>query len=196
MRTTVLLSMMTHLVRLDVLVIETAKIEEFLEQLEAPVTAAELHGLVTGALCAGGDIEASERLTLFSNWLDIEIRTDEAEPVDQLVASTLDSLGDFGDEPFDLLLPDLDEPINDRGQAVVSWCGAFLSGFGTRINQSDVSENVSEILLDFAEIAKLEDEELVDDEANEADLMEVHEYIRISTQLIFSEYGQVRVTSA
>ncbi|MDB9942804.1 UPF0149 family protein, partial [Pseudomonadales bacterium] len=89
---------------------------------------------------------------------------------------------------FHLLVPDDETAIALRSQALGEWCSGFLAGFGLagRFQNGDLSDDLRELLADLSNIANL-DEEVPDDEANEGDLLEITEYVRMSALLVFAE---------
>src|SRR5690349_11979324 len=100
-----------------------------LHRLQLGLDAAELHGSLCGYLSGGGPE------LLRANWLGAMLAdADTAEVVadsliDRLFQVTTQQLEspDFG---FDLLLPDGERPVAERGEALLSWCRGFLGGFG------------------------------------------------------------------
>jgi hypothetical protein len=58
---------------------------------------------------------------------------------------------DFG---FDLLLPDAELPVVERGDALMSWCRGFLGGFGLSAGaKPPLSEESQDALGDLARLA-------------------------------------------
>ena len=91
---------------------------------------------------------------------------------------------------LNLLLPDDQAPINDRGAALINWVQGFMLGFG--LHQQDLmqcSDDVKEALEDFSDISRMEEPMDADEESEKA-LLEVEEYVKISAILCFSELGQ------
>ena len=157
-------------------------------------SAAEFHGLMTGYLCAKTNSTAGERIELYREWLDSDIKGQELQTLEELYRNTEESLGDFSDFEFRILLPDDDTMISRRSSALSEWCAGFLSGFGSagQFNQVDLGEDVTDAFADFSKIASLAQEvsdEVSDSEENEVDLMEICEYVRISVLVIFTECG-------
>ncbi|MFT7688263.1 MAG: hypothetical protein ACI9FB_003625 [Candidatus Azotimanducaceae bacterium] len=148
--------------------------------------AAELHGLVTGWLCAGA--VPSEAAGALPEWIGEEISDNElSKMISGLADATLLDLRDF-ELGFRLLLPSDDDSITERQKSLSNWCSGFLAGFGTtgRYLQKELSEDVAEVFGDMTRIASL-DEEIPDNDANESDLMEISEYIRMSALFVFTE---------
>lgn len=152
--------------------------------------AAEIHGLLCGMLSGGMAMEQQDWLQPLADFTNQgEEYNDEATSmVMALYAQTCEQL--MGAE-FDLVLcmPDDDAPINERGQSLIDWVQGFMSGFGLYQNDlSRCSEEVTEALEDFADIARM-DESMPESEESEQALLEVSEYVRISAMLCFNELG-------
>ena len=169
---------------------DKTELQKLLRDLRAPIDRAELHGMITGLACAGGN-KMSFRHQTYSDWLDAPLPAKDAALVETVFQTTLDSLWTYSDLDLVLMIPDDDSPIDARAAAVFEWCDGFLAGFGVGLgnNTSDLSPDMSEILSDMAEIARFEDV-LDEDEANEKDLMEIVEFVRISAALVFAEHGK------
>jgi uncharacterized protein YgfB (UPF0149 family) len=157
-----------------------------LERLRLGVDAAELHGSLCGYLSGGG--QAVSR----SNWLGVMLADPDAVQVD--ADSLLDGLfqvttrqleaPDFG---FDLLLPDSERPVSERGEALLSWCRGFLGGFGLAAGaKPPLSEESQDALTDMGRIAA-SDLSYDDPESDEEALEEVSEFIRVAALLLHSD---------
>jgi yecA family protein len=167
---------------------EYEAVQDSLVDLRIPITAAELHGALSGCLCAGAALTPG-------NWLayaltDAELEG-QAEPGSVLAvffdAVSAQLAGDVMDFEFDLLLPDDDTPVTERGPAMVDWCRGFLGGFGVVPNSAQaLSEEAEEALQDLAKIAA-SDLNYEDSEADEEALIEVCEYIRVAAVLLYNE---------
>ncbi len=154
--------------------------------LHSLISPAEAHGTLAGLLCAGTVNDCD-------SWLVAVLGN--ADHVGDLSAedhSLLDSLFDATrrvlDEEmysFDLFLPDDEAPLNERAQALGEWCRGFLYGLGAGGSHQTWPEECKEIVRDLVEIARLDQD--AEDEADEAALMELTEYVRVGAQLIHSE---------
>jgi len=150
--------------------------------------ASEIHGVLTGLICAGFPFEDQSYLAmlndLFNNGEGFpkKIKSTVKQMFSELWTDILDDA-----YSFQLLLPDDDDSIVERGNALGAWVQGFNLGFGLQQKGSPVvSEEVKEVLTDFAEIANLS-EEMEEDEATEQAYFEINEYVRISALLCFSE---------
>jgi len=149
----------------------------------------ELHGMLIGYLCAMKDSAGpGQRRSLFEAWMDGQAPTSVVNMLEEAYAQSLDSLGEYADFDFTLVMPGDDQGIAERAESVFLWCSGFLSGFGESGRQLDADDasDVKEALQDMGRIAAMS-EEVTEGEENEADLTEIVEFIRISTLLIFAE---------
>jgi uncharacterized protein YgfB (UPF0149 family) len=166
------------------------------------VALAELHGGVCGALCAGGAAAARR-------WL-VELLDDEhlaaspsalANDLEEVVRTSVKML-DEGELRFEPLLPGDDEPLSEQVEALAAWCQGFLSGLGSTApdiaGRSTESEALGEILRDFAEISRagLSEAEAEGRDQPDFALAEIHEYVRVSVQIVFEELGPERAAAA
>ena len=149
----------------------------------------ELHGMLVGYLCAVKDSSGpGQRKSLFEAWIGCQVPTSLVNMLEEAYKQSLDSLGEYADFDFTLMIPGDDEGITERAESVSLWCGGFLSGFGEAGRHLDPggASDVKEALQDMGRIAAMS-EEVTEGEENEADLTEIVEFIRISTLLIFAE---------
>lgn len=150
--------------------------------------ASEIHGVLAGLICAGFPFEDQSYLAMLNDLFN------NGEGFPKKVKSTIKQMfselwTDILDDvySFQLLLPDDDDSIVERGHALSVWVQGFNLGFGLQQKDSPVvSKEVKEVLTDFAEIANLSDE-MEEDESTEQAYFEINEYVRISALLCFSE---------
>ena len=164
-----------------------AEISDQINQMQLGLDAAELHGSLCGYLSGGGG-DAPSR----GDWLGKVMAEPEALPIapdsalDRMFVTTEQLLEspDFG---FDLLLPDIDLPVVERGDALMSWCRGFLGGFGLAAGASPpLSEESQDALGDLARMAA-SDLSYDDPEADEQALEEVAEFVRVAALLLHSD---------
>jgi uncharacterized protein len=171
------------------------EIASVLESAGSQVVAAEGHGCLCGALCTSPDYT-------LERWVEELIAIDgddpEAElapnaPLRLLFADTHRALR--GDEmAFEPLLPDDDEPLEQRATALSQWCQGFLYGFGTGkpMRDEDLEGQVEEILRDLSHIAAAAVDVGAAGEDEEEAYAEVVEYLRVGVQLIHDELATAR----
>lgn len=167
-----------------------------LEKHQVFVMPSEVHGVISGLLACGLEIESTEYLSLLSDVFNegqafqTELKTFLVELYKQVTSKLSDR-----ELHFELYLPDDDESLADQANAVVAWIAGFLLGFG--LKQKDygrLSDDVKEVIQDFTEISKL-DTHFDETEEDSQSLYEIIEYVRISTLLCFAELGEKQVTS-
>jgi uncharacterized protein YgfB (UPF0149 family) len=168
----------------------------------AVVAPAELHGGVCGALCAGGTPAANRWLTDCLDDLDLDVATAEmVGELDELVSSSSTMLAD-AEIKFEPLLPGDDAPLEEQVQALAQWCQGFLGGVGTTAPNAgrNLPEGaaLAEILGDFAEISRagLSETEAAGEGQPDFALAEIHEFVRISVQIVFEELRSERAAAA
>ena len=150
--------------------------------------ASEIHGVLTGLVCAGFEFEDQGYVAMLNDLFNdgdgfpAAVKVALKQMYSELWASILDDT-----YSFNLLLPDDDDTMAERGHALSVWVQGFNLGFGLEQKDSPVvSEEVKEVLTDFSEIANLSDE-MEEDEDTEQAYFEISEYVRISAILCFSE---------
>ena len=156
----------------------------------------ELHGMLVCYLCAVKDSAGpGQRRSLFEAWMDGQAPASVVNMLEEAFTQSLDSLGEYADFDFTLMIPGDDEGITERAESVFLWCSGFLSGFGESGRQLDADDasDVKEALQDMGRIAAMS-EQVTEGEENESDLTEIVEFIRISTLLIFAEQNQKGLT--
>ncbi|CAN5303381.1 YecA family protein [soil metagenome] len=165
---------------------EYGEIADQLLLLQLGTDAAELHGSLCGYLSGGA--EAPGR-ALWLGRVMADPDPPQLEPesaLDRLYQATeagIDS-PDFG---FDLLLPDGESPIAERGEALVGWCRGFLGGFGLAAGaEPPLSEESRDALGDLAKMASSE-LSYDDPESDEQALEEIAEFVRVAAMLLHSD---------
>ncbi len=170
--------------------LDFATVQAILTAENVKAHGSELHGVLTGLISAGYAFENTDYMAMINDLfnggegLPVAVKS----VVKQLFSETWQMLLDdsYG---FKLLLADDDDSIAERANAIGSWVQGFNLGFG--LQQKDVpitSEDVKEVISDFAEIANLSDD-IDDDETTEQAYYEIAEYVKVSALLCFSELG-------
>ncbi|MET4000366.1 UPF0149 family protein [Marinobacterium sp. MBR-109] len=154
---------------------------------------AELHGLLCGQVAAGARFDPATLLARIGELLDLEPFSRELTRtgIMQLYLATLQQL-QAPDFSFELVLPDDDQPLAGRADALGLWCSGFLSGFGLqeRKGSQGLSIEGQETLRDLAQIVQITTAADAEAEEDENDLMEVQEYVRMAALLVFSECNE------
>lgn len=154
---------------------------------------AEAHGLICGVIC--GNIDSNKK----SNWEELVTGGDNGEEAKN-THTLLQALHDESKKQlteilfeFKLLLPDDSEELPHRAEALTLWCQGFLTGLKAShvqmVNRSP--SELTEAINDLIEIAKMNYEEVVASEEDEAAYIELVEYVRVAVILIYEDLREV-----
>ena len=166
--------------------------EDVLATAGSLADAAEAHGSLCGALCAMSPYKMQD-------WVN-EILPDGAAlseessaMIERVFTATASSFGEQGME-FQPLLPDDEQPLYGRANALALWCTGFLYGLGTgHISDLEaLNGDVGEIVRDFTEISRATGDDADADESNEQAYAELVEFIRVAAQVVFEELLPLR----
>jgi uncharacterized protein YgfB (UPF0149 family) len=168
-----------------------AQIRRLLSESRALTEPAEAHGTLAGALCASGGYRLED-------WLaEILPEGGPAGAAGPLLRGIYDETRAAltGTQmQFELLMPDDDESIERRTEALTQWCNGFVYGLGSSgaTDPERLPGDAGEIVRDLAQImrAGVDDSEGV--EANESALAELVEFVRVGVQVVFEELGVMR----
>ncbi len=163
-----------------------------MSECRAVTEPAEAHGSLAGALCATDAYGVDD-------WL-AEILPEGMVPDEAAVASLRElyeatRAALMGAQmQFDLLMPDDDEPVQMRAEALTLWCNGFVYGLGSggAPDPERLPGDAGEIVRDLAQITHAGVDEREGIEANEAALAELVEFVRVGVQLVFEELGAMR----
>ena len=166
--------------------------EDVLAAAGSMADAAEAHGSLCGALCSMAPYRMQD-------WLNeilpdgTALSDESAAMIERGFSATATSFGEQGME-FEPLLPDDEEPLNGRANALALWCTGFLYGLGTgQVSDLEgLNGEVGEIVRDFTEISRATGDEAEADESNEQAYAELVEFIRVAAQVVFEELLPLR----
>ncbi|MBH1932413.1 YecA family protein [Serratia rubidaea] len=167
-----------------------------LNQQAVALTAAEMHGLISGLLC-GGNNDASWR-TLVHDLTNEGVAFPQAlsQPLQQVYDQIRETLAD--DEfMFQLMLPEGGAvTVFERADALSGWVNHFLLGLGMmQPKLAQVKDEVGEAIDDLRSIAQLGYDEDEDQEELEQSLEEVAEYVRMAAILCYNEFNRRQPTA-
>ena len=170
-------------------ILDYDEIDGALRDLGFRLDAAEYHGALCGVLCVQAD--ASDDLGLETDAPANEDAVPAARELLQTVRQTsFDHLHD-PESGFTPLLPQDDEALDQRVDALAQWCQGFLYGLSTRpaLDLNETSPELREVVNDLIQISRagVEPEVEPDEDADENAYMELVEYVRAGVQLVFLE---------
>jgi len=178
--------------------IEFEELDRLLVAARAGSRAAECHGFLCGYICTGS--QPGEEF--FRKFLLAEAENDPiagacCRRIAEL-ASAIRAQIRSPDLQLQLLLPDDDRPLMDRGIALTEWCQGFLSGLGMAgiLDDGTITGESGEVIEDLYQICRLDTDAMVGTgEEAEAAFFELTEYVRMGVILIHDELAGLPVAS-
>jgi uncharacterized protein len=166
--------------------------EDVLVAARSLADAAEAHGSLCGALCSMAPYKLQD-------WINeilpdgAALSAESAAMLERVFTATATSFGEQ-DMQFEPLLPDDEQPLNGRANALALWCTGFLYGLGTGqiADLEALNGDVGEIVRDFTEISRATGDDAEADESNEQAYAELVEFIRVAAQVVFEELLPLR----
>lgn len=164
------------------------QIEATLALAEIDMPAAELHATVVGAIANHMKSGITpDLLKLIEPNADASLGryTQLTELLYELYRENSELLLE-GKESFDLLLPSDDESLAERTVSLAAWARGYLLGllYNSAFSIDQIPESGSEIARDIMQIAEAA-AGADDEEEEDWALAELHEYLKVGTQLIF-----------
>ena len=158
------------------------------QTLRLGMGASDLHGSLTGYLCAGGRAGAEEWPAALELELEPKADPEVLRRLYRYCRAQLDD-PDLGFEP---LLPESGASVEQRADALVEWCRGFLGGVGlSGATLGALSPDATEVLADIGRIAASRFD-YEDDEEDESALSEVLEFVRVGVLLLHTELTRPR----
>lgn len=159
-----------------------------LRDVRAVTSAPEIHGMLCGFICVEHHVDVE-------SWL-IPILGDENTHLSVEDQAVLRRLYDYSyhrlsgiDIDFKLLLPEDEESLSCRAEALSKWCQGFLSGLGLAGAKIDATRasDMTEILQRFSDIAQLNYNDIDVRDEDEMAFIQVAEYARMAVLTVYSE---------
>jgi yecA family protein len=181
---------------------DISQLEGLLFDVDAALGATESHGALCGMLCAQGATDASQWMlhVLGEHEETSKLLQTTGQKLLQIHQLSVEQMNDNEIE-FELMLPDDDEELASRVEALGNWCQGFVYGLslGGIREDTELPEDSRELIKDIVEISRAgyvaDDEAEAElnasmDDASEEDevaFMEVSEYVRMGVLLIYEE---------
>ncbi len=150
------------------------QLEDLLFNVGAPLGATESHGALCGMLCAQGATEASQWMlhVLGEHEETSKLLQQTGKKLLQIHKISIEQMNAI-DAEFELMLPDDDEPLEMRVEALGTWCQGFVYGLAAGGIKEDtvLPEDSKELIKDILEISRAgyvadNEAELATDEEN------------------------------
>ena len=171
----------------DFLIIESA-----LGRVNAEISGAELHGAVSGLICAFPQITPEDCFGLVFGEENISHKQEESFV--GLFNYTWQSLQQM-DFEYNLLLPDDDEPLGARIEALADWCHGFVTilQMSPEEHKSTWSEDVKSVIDNIQDVTFIDTESTEDSNDDEVAYVELVEYVRLGILMIYADMIEAKV---
>lgn len=163
------------------------QLQDKLMQLELPITAAELQGILVGLYAAGMPLNQVDWLEQLYQYISDDPATQSAisgqvkAMQQQLKQELMEAQGTLTQ-----LMPEDDAFIIDRAEALVYWCQGFLLGYESlTANPTFDDENTREAYDDLKTLTQLDLDSIKETEEDEKALYSLQEHSRVSALLVF-----------
>ena len=178
-------------------------LNDALRRCGASWNAAQVHGLIAAQLAAVGPASAED---CFAQILDggdpADALQKECKGLWQEGFTTTHKRRSERLSGFMLVLPDDSVSTADRTAALASWSEGFLHGLvsgrhlageqGTALKARLAAEPLADIIKDMLEITRASADTDADDEEEEVAYIEIVEYLRVASQLVYEELADLR----
>jgi uncharacterized protein len=160
------------------------ELDQALSKTPLKLHPSQVHGLICGILCGNPDSNAA--------WEELVTGDKETGKTHDLLQSLFNYSAHQLDEflfEFELVLPPDSEDLRARAEALTLWCQGHLTGL--KLSQVQIVDRgpgeMTEAINDLIEIAKMNYEEVVASEEDEAAYVELIEYVRMAIILIYQD---------
>ena len=171
------------------------KLEDALYRIDLASNAAECHGAVSAMVCTMGEKGKDSFIDLALPELTDKLSQGDAlaQEAQQIILDvyqqTTAQLLEGGFD-YQLLLPDDEETLALRAQALGHWCQGFMMGlkWAGVTEAKSLPGDLAEIMVDIAEISKVGGDHLNETEEEEQSYAELVEYLRVGVMLFSEEF--------
>jgi len=165
-------------------------LNDALVRAKAELLTSEAHGVLCGMLCAAGKVELNAWLDQVFEELDLNntLIQEASQLLVGLFNDTQSQLND-SDVDFQLLLPDDEDALGIRTEALAEWCQGFTYGMvnGGLKKDRELPEDTAELIRDLVEIARVGHDMDEETDTDEESYMQLYEYVRMGVLLINEE---------
>lgn len=172
---------------------EYAALTATLQQAAIPLSPAELHGMLSGSLCVGdawqGESWFEQALLSKDASNPCQDKTQCRENILQLYRYTSEQLCEmsFG---FQLMLPDDEQLLRDRVEALSDWCRGIITALKLAgIQMGDAkSDDARDALLYLHQVVDIDLDSVSISEEDERAYVDAVEYVRLAVVMLYSEW--------
>jgi len=173
-------------------------LNDTLQRCGANWTAAQTHGLLSSRLAVAGTRGASESLGQVMDGSD-SANAFRKECEDMLVILWQSTHKAFSERlsAFEPLLPDDNDTVAIRTEALAHWCEGYLHGLVSGehdavLKERLAAEPLADIIKDMLQITRATVDDMDVDDSNDDAYVEIVEYLRVAAQLFYEELAELR----
>lgn len=168
-------------------------LQEALSNTSLKLHPSQVHGMICGILCG-----KTNPATLWETFIKEDPQSESAYTMLMaLYHATAKELDEFLFD-FQLIVPDDEEELPARAEALTLWSQGFLTGLkmaNIPLKKREAGE-ATEAINDITEIAKMNYEDVVASEEDEAAYIELIEYVRMAVILIYQDCHEEAAASS
>ena len=161
-------------------------------------TAAQTHGLVSSRLAVAGTRGVSESLGQVLDGSDTANAL--RKECEAMLATLWQSTHRVFSErlsAFEPLLPDDNDAVSIRTEALAHWCEGYLHGLvsgdhDAALKERLAAEPLADIIKDMLQITRATVDDMDDDDSSDDAYVEIVEYLRVAAQLFYEELAELR----
>ncbi len=170
-------------------------LQSALQLADAPISASEAHGIITGSLCANQHDDKGHWLKLILGADDPKELSAYGPLINQLVSTYSEARQSLNDADFshELLMPDADASLQERVEGIAEWSRGFVLGLvenGLK-QPSSLAGDAGEFMQDIMAISEVIPDDEGESEDQEKSLAELIEYVRIGVRLVYEELNPI-----
>jgi hypothetical protein len=176
---------------------EYDELDDALRRCGSSYDAAQSHGLLASRLAVTGADGSYDWLSYVLQGTDVDnaLRKECEGLLTALAQVTSKRLSERQSE-FEPLLPDDAAGLDERALALGHWCEGYLHGLvsvqhSNALKKKLAEEPIADIIKDFLQITRASVDDSAD-ESTEDSYIELVEYLRVASQLVFEELAGFR----
>lgn len=173
-------------------------LNDALQRCGANWTAAQTHGLLSSRLTVAGTRAVPESLDQVLEGSD-PANALRIECEDMLAVLWQSTHRAFSERlsVFEPLLPDDNDTVDVRTEALAHWCEGYLHGLVSGEHDAELknqlaAEPLADIIKDMLQLTRATVDDMDDEDSNDDAYIEIVEYLRVAAQLFYEELADLR----
>ena len=173
-------------------------LNDALKRCGANWTAAQTHGLLSSRLAVAGTRGVPDSLGQILDGSDsADALRKECEDMLATLWQSTDKAFSERLSAFEPLLPDDNDTVALRTEALAHWCEGYLHGLVSGEHDAGIkdrlaAEPLADIIKDMLQITRATVDDMDDDDSTDDAYLEIVEYLRVAAQLFYEELAEMR----